>query len=246
MVYELEPDEEAQLVETKRRRQLERALDFVDMVGATHVFPTAGPPCFLDDELFELNDSPRGARRSSPMPRSSSSAGAHGHTGGHMVVPGSVAELTGEGCTVSHLSEGRRSPHRRQGAYPGRYRDDMAEVIAAERASWPTDRTDLLAELKGWIEPLLADAAHPQRIGGAIGPRRRRRAVPSTCPPARCGRGRRMRPTRRSCSASPAPSSRPRCAAESPTGSTTCSSRAGSPPTATARTTSSSTRSSSR
>jgi UDP-MurNAc hydroxylase len=172
MVYELEPEEAAELVETKRQRQLERALDFVDMVGATHVFPTAGPPCFLDDELFELNDFPDGPPSIFPDATYFLDALArHGHTGGHLVVPGSVAELSRDGCTVTHPSEEAVVvPFEDKRAYLGRYRDDMADAIAAERASWPTDRTDLLGTLKEWIEPLLAEAPRTRAgVGGAIG-----------------------------------------------------------------------------
>ena len=28
---------------------------YIDAVQAKHVFPTSGPPCFLDDDLFDFN-----------------------------------------------------------------------------------------------------------------------------------------------------------------------------------------------
>ena len=33
-----------------------RARHYVEAVDAPHVFPCAGPPCFLDDDLFAFND----------------------------------------------------------------------------------------------------------------------------------------------------------------------------------------------
>ena len=35
---------------------MERAQRYVEAVDAAHVFPCAGPPAFLDDPLFALND----------------------------------------------------------------------------------------------------------------------------------------------------------------------------------------------
>ena len=40
----------------KRANGLDRALRYVTAVGARHVVPFAGPACFLDEDLFALND----------------------------------------------------------------------------------------------------------------------------------------------------------------------------------------------
>src|SRR5919201_1894550 len=40
----------------KRENEMDRALRYVHEVGAKWVFPSAGPPCFLDDDLFDFND----------------------------------------------------------------------------------------------------------------------------------------------------------------------------------------------
>ena len=31
---------------------MDRAIRYIEAVEAAHVFPSAGPPCFLDDDLF--------------------------------------------------------------------------------------------------------------------------------------------------------------------------------------------------
>ena len=40
----------------KRQRQMDRCRQYIAQVGATWVVPSAGPPCFLDPELRDLND----------------------------------------------------------------------------------------------------------------------------------------------------------------------------------------------
>ena len=45
----------APLVRAKVESQLARAMRYVEAVGARAVVPSAGPPCFLDPELFHLN-----------------------------------------------------------------------------------------------------------------------------------------------------------------------------------------------
>lgn len=172
MVYELPPDEEAALIEAKRRTQLTRAVGFVDMVGAAHVFPTAGPPCFLDDDLYSLNDVPGGRPSIFPDQRLFLDALAErGHRGAHLYVPGSVAELAAGECRMTHPhGDGPVEAFDDKAAYLERYRADMAPVVAAERASWPTRRTDLLGALRAWFEPLLAEAPHTRTgVGGSIG-----------------------------------------------------------------------------
>jgi hypothetical protein len=55
MVYEMDAAEKKQLCVDKVESQFARALRYVEAIGATTVVPSAGPPCFLDDDLFHLN-----------------------------------------------------------------------------------------------------------------------------------------------------------------------------------------------
>jgi len=55
MVYEVPDDEMRRLVDNKVESQFTRAMRYVDRVGARAVVPSAGPPAFLDDELWHLN-----------------------------------------------------------------------------------------------------------------------------------------------------------------------------------------------
>ena len=56
MVYDFEDAEKELLGRRKRADQETRALAYIRDADAAFVFPCAGPPCFLDDSLFNLND----------------------------------------------------------------------------------------------------------------------------------------------------------------------------------------------
>ncbi len=56
MVYRLPAEEQHALGVRKRANQLARAARMVKEVDAAQFFPFAGPPCFLDEALFHLND----------------------------------------------------------------------------------------------------------------------------------------------------------------------------------------------
>jgi UDP-MurNAc hydroxylase len=56
MVYELPKRAKQALGKQKRDRQFDRTLRYIDDLKADWVFPMAGPPCFLDEELWGFND----------------------------------------------------------------------------------------------------------------------------------------------------------------------------------------------
>jgi UDP-MurNAc hydroxylase len=55
MVYEMPDDEKRRLCEAKVGAQFARAMRYVENIDARYVVPSAGPPAFLDDDLFALN-----------------------------------------------------------------------------------------------------------------------------------------------------------------------------------------------
>ena len=110
MVYDLPEAAKKEFARRKRAGQSDRALRYIDAVGAAHVFPTAGPPCFLDEDLFHLNglgvdgesiftdqtqflDELRDARPA---------------VSAHLLLPGSVAEFDGPHLSLIHISEPTR------------------------------------------------------------------------------------------------------------------------------------------
>ena len=52
MVYDIPLDEKRQLARSIVDSQFARAERYVDAISARVVLPSAGPPCFLDDDLF--------------------------------------------------------------------------------------------------------------------------------------------------------------------------------------------------
>jgi UDP-MurNAc hydroxylase len=164
VAYDFPPDEKERLARSKRIDEMERAERYVAAVGATHVFPCAGPPCFLDPALFALNDLDRDPTNIFPdQTVFIEQLVAHGVDRAHLVVPGSVIDLDGAECRVTHPGaetddavRARLFEHKRE--YLEQYQRDWSDRIDAERASWARPGHDLVKELAAWFEPLLVDA----------------------------------------------------------------------------------------
>jgi UDP-MurNAc hydroxylase len=131
-------------------------------VNAAHVFPCAGPPCFLDKDLYELNDLDRDPTNIFPdQPVFLDVLAAHGIDTGALIVPGSVVELhTGGECTVTHPAADAEvhRPFTHKAEYLLEYQRDWSGWLASERMAWSTERRNLLAALADWFEPLLRAA----------------------------------------------------------------------------------------
>ncbi|MFJ3214814.1 Rieske 2Fe-2S domain-containing protein [Kitasatospora sp. NPDC086801] len=163
MVYDFPARMKQTIGRRKRRNGMIRALNYIEQYRAEHVFPFAGPPCFLDEDLFHLNDLDRDESNIFPdqwvfldflRERGVSNA--------HLLLPGTVAELGPDrglelrqvdDRTIARIRDDRRG-------YLLDYRERRAGQIRAERESWPTGRTDLLHSLQEWVEPLLRHADH--------------------------------------------------------------------------------------
>ncbi len=142
---------------------MDRALRFVEAVGARYVFPTAGPPCFLDKDLFEHNDFDNSPDNIFPDQRVFlDHMSAAGLQSGRLLIPGSTAVLEASGCEVTQpIGEAELdSIFSAKRTYLEAYAARQEPVLEAERASWPRYEGDLLAALKERWEPLLALADH--------------------------------------------------------------------------------------
>jgi UDP-MurNAc hydroxylase len=163
VVYELPEANRTEHARRKRQNGMERARRFVEAVGARYVFPTAGPPCFLDADLFEHNDFEHSPDNIFPDQSVFLDYMADAGLGnGRLLIPGSTAVLTPEGCEVAHLlSEAEvESIFSQKRAYLDAYASRQKQVIESEHASWPRFDGDLLPALAGAWEPLLALADH--------------------------------------------------------------------------------------
>jgi UDP-MurNAc hydroxylase len=168
VVYELPASEKRRLAAFKREGQMQRAIGYAKAIGASRVVPSAGPPCFLDPDLFELNDFDGSPDNIFPdqsvFLARVETAGLHGQP----AVAGTVFELADGQITVEHALpvdeiEGIYT-HKRD--YLARYQADWSDWLEKERASWPAPSPDLVGRLKSWWEPLLVSAPNTCRAIG--------------------------------------------------------------------------------
>jgi UDP-MurNAc hydroxylase len=164
MVYRFREQAKQALIRRKRDQQSSRALQYAAQVGATHVFPTAGPPCFLDDDLFELNDLPGSASPTIFLDQSVflEHMRDQGDDRGRLVIPGSVVLLQSSRCEVSHpvSDDELRAMFADKETYLRGYQTHMRPRIAAEHASWPRGEVDILGAMRTLLEPLMRQADH--------------------------------------------------------------------------------------
>jgi UDP-MurNAc hydroxylase len=170
MVYEMDAAEKKQLCVDKVESQFSRALRYVEALNATTVIPSAGPPCFLDEELFGLNmvtgdetsifpDQIEFQRRMSDIGRLNAAT----------TIPGTSFTVIGGGVTVEQPCSGDELSRifTNKLGYLRTYQADWAEWLAAEKASWASPDTDIIGTLKLWWEPLMAlGVSVRQGIGG--------------------------------------------------------------------------------
>jgi UDP-MurNAc hydroxylase len=170
VAYDFPPAEKERLAREKRVNQMQRARQYVDWVDAAHVFPCAGPPCFLDDDLYALNDFDRD--RANIFPDQTvflELLEEHGIDRGHLIVPGTRVELSNGRCDVEQPASLNdvMAPFERKREYLSQYRSDWREWLDAEHASWGDPSIDLVDELRARLEPLLAAA--PVTSAGVAG-----------------------------------------------------------------------------
>ncbi|HEY7439050.1 MAG TPA: Rieske 2Fe-2S domain-containing protein [Acidimicrobiia bacterium] len=172
MVYDFPADEQRAAGVRKRADEMERAVHYMRDVGARHLFPIAGPPCFLDDDLWAFND--LGEDPANTFPDQTVFLDLledEGLDRGELLVPGTVATVDDGACTVVQ-PEGDRAPgaiFADKRAYLARYQQDWAARIAVEKVTWPRGEHDVVASLRRWFEPLLDVAPLTcAGVGGAV------------------------------------------------------------------------------
>jgi UDP-MurNAc hydroxylase len=157
MVYEMPVEEKRALVRAKVESQFARAERYVDAVGARAVMPSAGPPCFLDEELFHLNScTPDDLSIFPDQTVFIERLVRRGVTQPTLNVPGTCVEVTTHDISVSHpapLAEIMK-PFTDKVSYLRSYQADWAGWLEREKASWPHDTTELAHALQVWWEPL--------------------------------------------------------------------------------------------
>jgi UDP-MurNAc hydroxylase len=161
MVYDMPERAKEAFGIQKRQRQMDRARQYIAQVGATWVVPSAGPPCFLDPELRDLNDDHADPANIFPDQMVFlDQMRANGHDRGLLMMPGSTAEFSG-----TQLDSHRHPLPVEQveaifttgkADYIADYAARMAPVLAAEKAGWaPAAGESLLEPLRTVFEPIM-------------------------------------------------------------------------------------------
>ena len=104
IAYDFPPELKRSSRREKRVNQMARARQYIEWVDAAHVFPCAGPPAFLDDDLFALNDLDRDPANIFPDQTvflETSACGRYRHRARCSFPARSSSSTSGE-CTVTH------------------------------------------------------------------------------------------------------------------------------------------------
>jgi UDP-MurNAc hydroxylase len=170
MVYELPTAAKTAFGKQKRERQLDRTIRYIDDLKASWVFPIAGPPCFLDDELWQFNDI--FGDEGNIFPDQQVFIDHYrdlGYDNGVILLPGTVAEVTADDCRVTHPVADVREFFARKDEHLREYQQRQRPVIEAAKASWSRSEVDVLAALKRRVEPLLEESIYMAKgIGGPV------------------------------------------------------------------------------
>lgn len=163
MVYDLPLDAKQNFARLKREAQNKRAMFYIEKVGAPHVFPMAGPPMFLRDDLFDFNGFGKNGESiftDSKQFLEHMEEQAPGQYQGHLFVPGTVVDIVDGDVTTSqslytddeiaHMFDNKWDYLESQRATR---QQEIQDEIATRAEIIPP--AEMLAAIKAWWEPLL-------------------------------------------------------------------------------------------
>jgi UDP-MurNAc hydroxylase len=170
MVYELPEAAKRAFGKQKRDRQFDRTVRYIDDLKASWVFPIAGPPCFLDDDLWQFNDI--FGDEGNIFPDQQVFVDHYrelGYDNGLILLPGSVATVTVDSCEVEHPVPDVREFFADKEKHLRAYQERQRPVIEAAKASWRHPEVDVVKEMKRRIEPLLDESLYLAKgVGGPV------------------------------------------------------------------------------
>lgn len=178
MVYAMPDRAKASFGAQKRLRGMDRCRQYIAQIGASWVIPSAGPPCFLDDELRGLNDVYGDSANIFPdqlvfieeMKK-------HGSDNGLLMLPGSTADLAGAQLrSLTHpvsADEVTTIFTTGKADHIERYAQRKRAAIAEQKARWAADDgVPLIGALREKFEPIMAASdiicdgiGYPVRLG---------------------------------------------------------------------------------
>ena len=154
MVYELPARAKQALGLAKRERQFDRTLRYIEECEARFVFPTAGPPCFLDEELWGFNDIFGDESNIFPDQHVYLEwLASKGHDEGRLLLPGSVADLADPSCAVRHpvADDDVAKLFAHKESYLREYQARRLPEVTAAKATWAHPEIDILPALQGVV-----------------------------------------------------------------------------------------------
>ena len=156
MVYEMDNDEKRRQCTAKVKAQFARAMRYVEKIDARAVVPSAGPPCFLDHQLFDLNMIDGDELSIFPDQTTFLAMLNDSERDGVMNIPGTTIEI-GDAITSTHPIPNADvdAIFNNKRAYLEQYQADWTPWLDDMKASWKALDIDLLAELQSWWQPLL-------------------------------------------------------------------------------------------
>ncbi len=165
MVYDLPRDAKVNFAQLKRDAQNKRAMYYIEKVDAAHVFPMAGPPMFLREELFrynglgEQNDSIFTDQRQFLTHMREERPEQKGYE----FLPGTQVDLDHDQLTVTQTLYSQAEIDHifdEKWDYLASQRDSRQDEVAAEvaRRAPILPPEEMLAAIKAWWEPLLRRA----------------------------------------------------------------------------------------
>ena len=169
MVYQESPERMRELIDLKVDSQFARALRYVEALDARAVVPSAGPPCFLDPDLFQFNVITGEELSIFPDQTQFLSRLQEASRHGIMSMPGTQITISDE-MQVDHPipTADMQKIFSDKLSYLRNYQSDYLEWLENMKANWAEPTEDLLNTLKAWWEPLLAMAPSlRQGIGAA-------------------------------------------------------------------------------
>ena len=161
MVYDQPREELMALARSKVESQFARSIRYVEAIGARVVVPSAGPPCFLDKDLFSINMIDGDELSIFPdQTQFIARLARHGNDNAVMNIPGTAISVSPTEFQVQHCvsDDAVQRPFVHKREYLLEYQADWSEWLRDTKASWLMRNTNLISELQAWWEPLLAMA----------------------------------------------------------------------------------------
>src|SRR5205807_1958243 len=144
MVYQFPEKMMQTLGRKKRENEMARALRYAQQINASYVIPSAGPPCFLDEELFQFNDFDRDPTNTFPdQTVFIEYMQERGYDNGRLMIPGSIAALRNGSCAVNHPlpDEQVKAIFTEKRSYLEAYQQRKRPVIEAAGQAGPAARS---------------------------------------------------------------------------------------------------------